>query len=514
MKRRILSLALIVIMMVSLLSTVAFAETSYSFDEATGILTISGYGEMINYASKNAPWNDYVKNVKAIVVKEGITSIGNWAFAYCVNLAEVTLPSTLKTIGKNSFYRCKKLTSIEVPAGVTSFDSGAFAYCETLKEITIPNSLNYVGKTAFVGCGFLVAANYLGTEPQWEKITIKKGNECLTNAYPPVADPFYTWEIKDGVLTINGNIAMDNYTAKNSPWYDRAGEITAVVVTNGVKTIGNWAFAYLKNVTSVEIADTVEAIGINAFYRCTSLKEVTVPAGVKKLGGSAFAYCDGLEEITLPESVNVINDYTFIGCDALTVVNADLENVEIAEKGNDALFTITNLPEAGVTELGSIEAPYQGIVYTLDTAYDFKATQTAEEVENSEFRYYHADFVVSFDKDINDIVLAGYYKAYADYVKNQDWVPMMLEDVKAGEEYRLLSDVYFDGKGSINYEELCKCVKEFRCGAYDIEDDDTGVTMTVELRLYETKDAVDTENNTKNVETGKFYTVGTYTHTF
>ena len=86
---------------------------------------------------------------------------------------------------------------------------------------------------------------------------------------------------------------------------------------------------------------------------------------------------------------------------------------------------------------------------------------------------------------------------------------MLLENKAAGEETRLLKDMWFGEDGSISYQELCK-LNKFLCGALDVEDDDTGAKMTVELRLYEV-----TENAPQtNVETGEYVTVGSYEYTF
>ena len=82
-------------------------------------------------------------------------------------------------------------------------------------------------------------------------------------------------------------------------------------------------------------------------------------------------------------------------------------------------------------------------------------------------------------------------------------------DIAAGQEIRLLWDAQ---KAIINYEEICKNVKSFQCGAYDIDNALAGTTMKVELRIYETVDKNAT--GTKNTETGEYLVLGEYYHTF
>ena len=153
--------------------------------------------------------------------------------------------------------------------------------------------------------------------------------------------------------------------------------------------------------------------------------------------------------------------------------------------------------------------------YTLETAYIFRTTESLEEAEDGDHRYWHADFVVSADRDVpaNAVALVGYYEAYCkDY--NQDcWVALEADTtITAGTQIRLLEAML--GGGSMSYQELCNWVPEFKCGVAkgDGANDTnlTGTTLTVELRLYEV------EKNTASTadETGEFISIGKWAHTF
>ena len=158
--------------------------------------------------------------------------------------------------------------------------------------------------------------------------------------------------------------------------------------------------------------------------------------------------------------------------------NATSEPETIADE--DYTFTAdATLPQVEVTPLET-----DGLPIDLETAYTFKAVDTEDSIANSAYRSHIADFVVSFDKDIEagDVKLAGSYQGY----KNGEWVEFELPALAAGEEYRLLENaVAAMGEDYVfTYEDICTLVKEFKCGAKGL--DAAGVKMTVALNLYET----------------------------
>ncbi len=103
---------------------------TWSYNTLTEILTISGTGAMSNYSSSYpAPWNEYVSNIKTVVINDGVTSIGNQAFMSCTVLTDITLPDTLSSIGSYAFYKCTALGDVIMPAGVTSIGTYAFRNC-------------------------------------------------------------------------------------------------------------------------------------------------------------------------------------------------------------------------------------------------------------------------------------------------------------------------------------------------------------------------------------------------
>ena len=131
---------------------------TWTLDECTGRLTISGTGEMRHYCSywTAEKWwgnsNYYNKdNITTVIVNNGVTSIGDCAFWQTKNLTSVTLPNTFTYLG-DAFRGCSSLVSINLPNSITYIDDGAFAYCTSLTSVTIPNKLTEIISRLFDHC--------------------------------------------------------------------------------------------------------------------------------------------------------------------------------------------------------------------------------------------------------------------------------------------------------------------------------------------------------------------------
>ena len=182
----------------------------------------------------------------------------------------------------------------------------------------------------------------------------------------------------------------------------------------------------------------------------------------------------------------------------------------------DAGAMFTGVPAARVTKLAKMPTVNNGTV-TLDTAYVFEATEDADKAALNTHRYWHADFVATFDQDVPSaaVGLAGQY----DYFSSE-WLAFSLDGlfggtIPANKQVRMLVNPEIGTNFPINYEELCSLVKKFSCGAFAVDKAAmAGVTMTVELRLYETEAPSASNGNSTNVETGKYEVIGSYSHTF
>ena len=115
-----------------------------------GVLTIGGTGPMEDFAQPgSAPWG---KEPISVIIENGVTSIGNYAFYNCSGLTSLTIPDSVTRIGEYAFANCSSLISLAIPYGVTSIEEGTFVYCDSLRSVTIPDSVNYIGCFAFEYC--------------------------------------------------------------------------------------------------------------------------------------------------------------------------------------------------------------------------------------------------------------------------------------------------------------------------------------------------------------------------
>ena len=168
-----------------------------------------------------------------------------------------------------------------------------------------------------------------------------------------------TWALVDGVLTISGTGAMEDYSSSGTaPWYDMADAITSIEVGDGVVSIGDHAFRGLTNVESAALAYSVESIGeyafadcdrlysidmpaatdigSYAFFNCFDLNSVSIPDGVATIRNSTFASCSNLRTVEIPESTTTVEDCAFNVCDSLSDVyysgtRAQWEDVAIGD---------------------------------------------------------------------------------------------------------------------------------------------------------------------------------------
>ena len=104
---------------------------------SAGDLTVSGTGDMADFAATGAPWAEYRDQVKLVILGQGVTSIGSSAFQDCKNLKTVSLPGSLTALGKAAFLRCGELTNVKLPASLKSVGEDCFTGCEKLELLDL-----------------------------------------------------------------------------------------------------------------------------------------------------------------------------------------------------------------------------------------------------------------------------------------------------------------------------------------------------------------------------------------
>ena len=123
-------------------------HATWAFDEGNGTLTISGTGEITDPSSKYS----FAKKINKVIIEEGVTGIGEYAFASCTNLTEVRIPKSVTSIGAYAFASCTGLTEAQISGPVINIEESVFLECENLKKVTLPETVTGIGECAFAGC--------------------------------------------------------------------------------------------------------------------------------------------------------------------------------------------------------------------------------------------------------------------------------------------------------------------------------------------------------------------------
>ncbi len=124
----------------------------------------------------------YCISLKSIEIPNGVTSIGDRAFSACQSLERVIIGNGVENIGNGAFYNCDNIKSIDIPDSVKSIGDSAFSLCRGIENMTIGNGVTIVGEDAFYNSYSLEVITFNGTKKQWNKITIENGNNPLLNA--------------------------------------------------------------------------------------------------------------------------------------------------------------------------------------------------------------------------------------------------------------------------------------------------------------------------------------------
>lgn len=373
-------------------------DCTWTFED--GVLTISGDGSMGDYISSMPPWISYRDYLTKVIIKNGVTKIGDHSFTDSEKLNSVSIGNSVTSIGESAFEDCKSLTGIIIPDSVTIIGIEAFQYCTGLKSITIGKSVTIIDEYAFFGCTGLKSINIPDSVTS---IGNNAFDNCTSLANIRIPDSvnigsaaFYDCDLKNAELTVSNNtkigfnafanakiisLTLDNPSSSNIDFaaFSRA-EIENIYVKNlkekiefgdgdlfSVKKIfvddvdkwrkyafeiGSQYELYHNNepVTDVEITPDIRSYNGGAFCGCTTIKNVVFSENF--MGGMLFDYnsytvlprftdCSSLETVTFPKDLNVLHEDCFYKCYNLKRVNiSDLNHWAQVNFMNDGVMLI------------------------------------------------------------------------------------------------------------------------------------------------------------------------------
>ncbi|MDO4459704.1 MAG: fibronectin type III domain-containing protein [Clostridia bacterium] len=347
----------------------------FTADNRTGELVIRNSGKMEDWSLTEAPsWFAWKEMFATVVIKNGATSIGNYAFWRFTNLKNVTIGTGVTTIGDYAFSNCEQVTEIVIPNGVTSIGDYAFSDCKNLKIVTIPSSVTSIGEHAFDGSENVTLVytdyyGYCGDNIIWTLDSATgdfelKGTGSIEDRTSPTYYPWYEYKDLIRTVTVEESIGAVGYYAfsgyanlekitlsadtilplnayvgcsrdlqiirtghvdENLTWSlnSYTGELRIVGEGNIRNFTSNntpW-FSYNTKVKYITLDERITSIGDYSFSGCINLSSAVIPSSVTSIGKSAFLGCEKLSDIDIPASVTSIGKCAFYGCNGLADEN-------------------------------------------------------------------------------------------------------------------------------------------------------------------------------------------------
>ena len=338
-----------------------------------------------------------------VVVNDAIvTSIGDYSFQYCEEIASVIIPSSVTHIGYSAFYGCKKLESVSIPDSVEKIEYAAFAKCNSLKNAKIAdlaawcaakldgpyaNPAHITGKLDFgISMENFVIPSYIGTIGAYtfygctdiKSVEISDGissiGECAFYGCQNLTEvkvPNSVLKIEYGAFSDCDKLSVVGVSAENAYYKNLDGALveldtqtlirgynnTVVPDDGSITIIGAYAFSGCDNITSITIPDCITYIGSSAFKNCSKLSKITLSKGIDCISPAAFSGCEQLSDIVIPENVTRICSNAFRYCNSITEIKL---HDKITEIGNFAFADCKAL--TGLNVPSSIQKMGEGVV--------------------------------------------------------------------------------------------------------------------------------------------------------
>lgn len=293
--------------------------------------------------SVDSPWFEHRLDIQKIIINSGVTSIGNFAFAFCSNVTSVSVPDSVTRIGQGCFAQCANLTSIALPDDVTSIPMGSFTGCSSLVSISYSSKLESIGLMAFEDC---VSLRSIDLPYGLTSIGYAAFMDChsLTSITLPESLSGlggFMGEVFANCTSLTSVTFPRSFTSTGFGTFGGCTSLVDVTIPDTITTIGASTFSDCTSLTNITLPSSITAIGEDAFSGCTSLTSFVIPNGVPSIGEDTFRNCYALTAITIPASVTTIGYAAFEYCYNLSSVNyagtpAQWKQIDI-DSGNTAL---------------------------------------------------------------------------------------------------------------------------------------------------------------------------------
>ena len=323
---------------------------SWTLDDE-GTLTITGEGAMTQWGAFTSSGSNlaYTSSIKNVVIGAGVTSIGEYAFAFCTNLESVTFEEdcVVTTISQYAFYGCTALKSITIPASVTTIGASAFYQCYALATVTFEegSALTSIGSHAFYACTSLTS------------ISIPEGVTTIAS---------YTFF---GCSSLTSITIPDTVTTIESWAFGDCYNVETLVIGSGVTSIGDYAFYNMHKLTSITSLNTTVPTITATTFNSQSAATLTVYASAYDDYAADQYWGQFLSTSTIKDAVEITTTV-----ESVTITYGDPEVDVDALVETDAEYTVTyaqvdeegNIIEGTETTEQPTEAGDYVIIYTIE----------------------------------------------------------------------------------------------------------------------------------------------------
>ena len=292
----------------------------------------------------------------SVSLGNNVTIIGQRAFENCTGLTSITIPNSVTTIGGGAFRNCSGLKSLSLPNGITTLESLAFENCTGLTSIFIPFSVNsigggeYIGGNAFNGCSGL------------ESIIVSDENTTFDSR--DNCNAIIETTTNTLIVGCKNSFIPESVTTIANYAYNNCCDLMSIYIPSSVKSIGTYVFNYCSGLKSIVVSNDntvydsrdncnaiIETATNTLIFGC---QKTIIPNAITTIRSYAFSGHSTLTSISIPNTVTSIGDYAFSGCTGLTSVEIPNSVITI---GRDAFY------KCG---LSSINIPY-----SVNTINDF-----------------------------------------------------------------------------------------------------------------------------------------------
>ena len=416
--------------------------------------------------------------LEEMILPNSVNSIGESAFESCELLKRVVMPNNITSINKRTFSYCSSLSSITLKnTGITTIAEGAFVQCSSLRGVTIPNTVTTIGASAFAASGL----SSMTIPSSVTKIGFSAFSVC--SSLSSITLPFIGAE-KDGTTNTHFGYIFGaiNYDENGGCVPTSLKTVTIIDTTN----IKECAFIGCNSIENIKIPNSVTSFGHSAFQACGALKEIEIPNTITEINSRLFSGCSSLSKVVIPNSVTSIASSAFSDCTALQEIElpSSITSIGSSAFSNSGLRSI-EIP-SGVTAinwgvfyrcrwLSSVKIP-NSITSIDDRAfsdcclYEIEIPSSVTSIGLNAFSNCNSltSITIPFvgaEKGGTTNTHFGYIFGASNYNENKDYVPNTLKTVKIT-NVKEIGIYAFSGCSSLQNVELPKDLITIGNGAF------------------------------------------------